>query len=1410
MESESFKTAPSRTSEELASHPSDQHRSHSHRNGGSRRSSQLAPNGAPPREVGGGGGDKMKGMQLNHHSSSSRHHHSRSHSHSHRHRHRSHHSAPSPAGGPSAHEGNSQKDTASEKENGRGGNGVAGSVVMPSTQSPCEASVNSRASTRSSRLPMRRSERASVVGPGSTFGEASLHDLRSITSEVSALDRPASHKDISQRPAALPSLTGFPAANGRSTMRETDGSGDGQAASGKQPAPHRSNRTASSSSSSYASQDGGSDFHAEAPRTTATTTTSNAAAAAAVEVPYSVQRDSGSSSPYDKAEVPAAARKEEEEDEESSSSRNSNQQSQQQQQQQQQRRRSLPVENGAAPASTNASASARRLVTTASSNGRSPQRGRPSSTSPRRTSTAIVPFHLNTERRGSVRRTASPQAYVPHDPLMDLPKEQRERIMAMPHHAFNAPGTWRLDMRYEEDRKEYFRQTYLVDPLTRTRPTTRQFRIPEQLDLFGMYPDIPMTKDEDGNDVVEHQAPIPIKGESFVKEQKPYAPPRVPRKQQQQRGRGADENLVYAPPPPRPSTTTAAAAAGRPSPGLSDFVWGYGEESCGRPGGLTPPRGRIVSDITAPYRRNPAMSTGQIGQQGGAGTLNLFHTPPSEEHERPGNNTSKQQQQRQRQSGLVGTPPQSSLDGQQTRDVSQASTSFAIMQPTPFPSTTNSDYGRSPRRGTEAAAVVGVTPSSPPLQAPSDHVETDRPAEDSEVVAAPEQEAAALEKPQSQQHPPSHNARSPPAEAVVLRPSVGGNSGSQSPSDGVVAPPRGTDPVAEAKAPTAVQPDEFADRHSGEKNPVDEQPPAQAAKVPKVTSPPDATSLARSNRSTAKSETSRRLQTSEGCKPQGEKKEEGAPAAKPAVKPAAQKERLQKQQQQPPHSAAPTEKSERAAVNAQSSVVPSSAASTAGAQVDDTAALRSTSSSPVSVHKSTPAPSPSSSAKAATAAAAPVPPPQLSHVPAANTAVSSEVQTPKSARPDTVFPVPSPAPTLPASVSSRVSRERDERVKRPSDTAAAPATVSNNNNRLNKDDETTRARPRTERPSRASAPADVPPPLPSPPPSTPRTAASTAVPASATTKTRPSAAVNAATLPSTAPSSNAYTREASSSTTDGASAHEEHYDPSSTGEEVGAPTAASAAPSHRSAAAASPVASSRRSETKAGESSRRSEDQKEDPPNSRPTPTPTLGTSVASSVQRSSVGRSSSHRHGHGGRSVRSEVSAASSSAPESEASSSAFSSRQHDRASGAGSPAASSKDHLGSSSYAGGPCEKPVVSGCGTQTDFVFVLDPLQGRQFLQLEQEQQLFLEEQQLQQQKRPQNVLQITDTRFGSSGILTNYTTPPRQQQQETSSNGLVSPSQQRAAGVSTGVSPTCMRRTSYANMSTNVRDLLRWS
>ncbi|KPI83248.1 hypothetical protein ABL78_7727 [Leptomonas seymouri] len=1216
MKSESSRNAAPRASDEVASPPSSRRHHHRHGNGSSHRTSQVTKDSAPTQE-----GDEVTGLLTEHHIRSSRHRHS--HSHHHRHRHRSHHSQPSPASAQSVHEERPKTEAApaatTETRKDRGEDGEASSAAASSAQQPRTfqqqhshaAPEGSWASTRSSRLPMRRSERTSVVDPESTFGDVGLHAVHPSGGEVSAPDRlphRASQRSVDRSSSAYV----FTASAQSVKMLERDNVGEAASRAStddEDAAAHGSSRadnvvsldavrspSPASAAAAVAAAESpvpsaataalealkatprpdalvrswqadvtpdsqhtpslpassvrrghemgkGTEKHSR-PSTRLQSASENSAAARSSSrrerkkaapdnsdcavAPSSRPRDSRSSSRDDKAVHPSPlppAPVEESEAPAATAEKNERERESEATSPQRQLPRSLP--NGTtAKSSSKASASAEHLVS--SSKGRSPQRTCTASSISRRSIT-FEPFQLHTEQRSTVRRTPSPQAYVPSNPLMSLSKEERERLLALPHKAFDMPGAWRLDMRFEEDRKEYFRQTHLVDPLTRTRPGTRQFYIPEQADLFGMYPAIPMTKDEEGNDIVQHQAPIPIRGESFVKERRPS----TPRCAASQRKPSAGS--IVCPPPPQPAAAAhpASQVVGRPSRGLSGFVWGYGEEASVCPGGLTSPRGRVVSDITAPYRRNPAMSTGQIGHHGGDGTLNIFRMSPSPESKGRRSNYPPQQH-----SDPVDASRQASLSPQR-RDVSQASTSFALMQPTPSP--------------------------PPSLQAPSTSIEGGGQGGRERVTE--------LRKPQVQQQQQALPgfAHGRPLEAVLLQSSLRCNSGSGSPSEVAFASLHSSPPAGQALLSIAIQAGDDAD----ERAPVEAVDAKEAATQPSE-SPSDHPSSGNKQITTNGSDT--------------QQEEDGASTVKAAA--------------------------------------------------------------------------------------------------------SSEQLTPTSAKPDPACPVPSPAPLLHASPSSRISNARECFVECPPAAAASTTAVED-------EDETSKGN---------SSSADTPPPLP-PSPST-----QLAAPAASTGSAVANAGANAA----------ACTREACTSMTDVANTSEKRD--------------GSASASGVCVFPASSVALSRSSE--------------------KTLETKTLGSSRHD--------RDRSRRH-----SVSSQMSAASSSAQK--AHSTAFSSRHYGSAKDSNTPDTSVNDHPYCNGSKGGVREKPRVVESGTQTEFVLVLDSFQGRQLLQREQGQHLFLME-----RLNPPSVVRS------------------------------ISSSEQRAAGVSTGVSPTRMRRKGYANTSTSVRNVLRWS
>ncbi|KAG5511678.1 hypothetical protein JKF63_07275 [Porcisia hertigi] len=243
---------------------------------------------------------------------------------------------------------------------------------------------------------------------------------------------------------------------------------------------------------------------------------------------------------------------------------------------------------------------------------------------------SFEPSQLSTARRGTIRRSTA-CSYVQADPLAEVPTQERQRLLNLPHHVSTTLGTSRLDITFEEDLKELYKQTHLVDPLLRSRPGRRQFHIPEQADLFGMYPEPPMTVDKNGDLILQHLAPIPIKGRSFVPPQNRKSPQPekrafTARSLSGDNDHGTSDESAPPPPPEAPasdiqpgkapgtpvsSRRSGAMAVVRPGRGLASFVFGYGEEATAHErGGLTPRRGRIVSDITALYRRRTATGTG--------------------------------------------------------------------------------------------------------------------------------------------------------------------------------------------------------------------------------------------------------------------------------------------------------------------------------------------------------------------------------------------------------------------------------------------------------------------------------------------------------------------------------------------------------------------------------------------------------------------------------------------------------------------------------------------------------------------------------------------------------------------------------------------------------------------------------
>ncbi|GET85689.1 hypothetical protein, conserved [Leishmania tarentolae] len=311
-----------------------------------------------------------------------------------------------------------------------------------------------------------------------------------------------------------------------------------------------------------------------------------------------------------------------------------------------------------------------------------------------RATTSCEPFHFNTDRRSAVRRSLSP-CCTPPGLLAKVPAHERKRLLNLPHHLSTAPGTSRLDMNFEQDVKELYKQTHLADPLLLNRPGKRQFYIPQQADLFGMYPEPPMTTDEDGNEVVKYLAPVPIQAQSFVPSQE---------------WTSSQQSSIAPPSSVQHGKTTGADASGggdssgertvvRPGSGLASFVVGYGEEMTAKGSGrLTQPRGRIVSDITAPYRRNMAANTGRTGHsQRESLMVNCLLPSSGAETPRP-------------------TSARSLSPAMMAVDESQALTPFTIMRPTPSSEPSNSIQISGSEYGFAHVATAGMTPAAAPLQ----------------------------------------------------------------------------------------------------------------------------------------------------------------------------------------------------------------------------------------------------------------------------------------------------------------------------------------------------------------------------------------------------------------------------------------------------------------------------------------------------------------------------------------------------------------------------------------------------------------------------------------------------------------------------------------------------------------------
>lgn len=258
-------------------------------------------------------------------------------------------------------------------------------------------------------------------------------------------------------------------------------------------------------------------------------------------------------------------------------------------------------------------------------------RRRGSVTSRATTTTAAQPFSFVLDGR-------SPRPSVVPDRLSVIPANELQRLMELPHaNSRCSIGTSRLDFSRDEDVREYYRQKYTVDPLVRTRPGRRQFYIPEQIDLFGMY-GLPAEPVEHPD--ISPTQPIPINGESFV----PPSPAHrravakaAPASSDAPQSTAATPTTIKTTNTATNITTTTATTAAPVSVvkparratggGLGSFAMGYGEETTRGVARITAPRGRFVSDITAMQRgRSVPISPSRSTQSTANSTKNTAST----------------------------------------------------------------------------------------------------------------------------------------------------------------------------------------------------------------------------------------------------------------------------------------------------------------------------------------------------------------------------------------------------------------------------------------------------------------------------------------------------------------------------------------------------------------------------------------------------------------------------------------------------------------------------------------------------------------------------------------------------------------------------------------------------------------
>nr|CAJ2466767.1 unnamed protein product [Leishmania braziliensis] len=459
--------------------------------------------------------------------------------------------------------------------------------------------------------------------------------------------------------------------------------------------------------------------------------------------------------------------------------------------------------------------------------------------------TAVEPFRLSTECRSTIRRTASP-CCASRNPLAEVPAQELQRVVNLPRQVRTAPGISRLDITFEEDAKELYRQTHLVDPLLLRRPGRRQFYIPEQADLFGMYPEPLMTMDEDGNEVIAHLAPIPIQGQRCVqpKRRSSAVSPKSSADHDTSDKSASPPPMAPAPSVQRGKATGADAPEGRngegavvrPGRSLSSFVAGYGEEAAAKgSGGLTPPRRRVISEITASYRRNMAANTGLTGHSRRESLRpNCLPLPGGPETASPA-------------SVRLLSP-----DVMMAVVVSQTPSPFAPMQPTPSSDTgnvmqtSNSDH--------EYAQSIAARPATAVAPLQDQHQQQQQRGNDVVVLSKVEEYSRRVQSVTSITIP----ARTFPVTAEdVLQPSLAARAGNHcSHSQGISMPvkPAVVAPSTRVSTSTAVQLDATSmaterrsRRASGHEGAENEAEKAPASSLATIASPPNEAANRRSS-----------------------------------------------------------------------------------------------------------------------------------------------------------------------------------------------------------------------------------------------------------------------------------------------------------------------------------------------------------------------------------------------------------------------------------------------------------------------------------------------------------------------------------------------------------------------------------